>query len=100
MESLLPFDDMPAPLPAHQRQSLTSREAAFHAIKFAETQRDKIAAWFRWRGPLGGTQKEASRYTEVERPSMCARIRELEKANVIHKTATRRAGCFVYRVTA
>ena len=87
-----------SPRPAYQRGSVTSRRAADRAVAFAGSQRDRIQAWFTAQGTRGGTQKEASEALEIGRPSMCARVRELERDGVIVKAQRARGGCGVYVV--
>jgi hypothetical protein len=81
-----------------QSGSDTSRDAARKAQRFVSRQGWEVLAWFRDRGEVGGTQREASQALGIERSSMCARCNALEKVGNLVKTTERRGGCAVYTV--
>jgi hypothetical protein len=79
--------------------SPTSFEAALAAKKFVSRQGLEVYRWLVWRGPNGGTQKEAvDQVPGLSRPSACARFKALEDDKAIRKTSMRRAGCAAYVV--
>jgi hypothetical protein len=93
----MPYTDTTPSLP-FQSSSDTSRDAAIRMVPCAGRQSATVLGWFSLRGALGGTQKECSEQCGYGRPSVCARVRELELAGLLVKTSARRQGCVVYEV--
>lgn len=79
-----------------QAGSDTSHDAAVKASAFSGRQAANVYAFIRTSGSAGVTQREASDYLDIGRPSICARFRELEQAGRIVKTTARREGCACY----
>lgn len=82
-------------LPFHS-QSDTSRDAAVKAEKFVGKQGREVLDWFRSRGIVGATQREASEALGIARASMAARVHALEQQGKLRKTTARALGCFIY----
>jgi len=74
----------------------TSREAALAMQPFAETQRDRLEAFYRSRGLYGATDVEVEVLHGIRRQSCCARRNELLKLGRVVKTDQRRSHCAVY----
>lgn len=90
---------VPAPptLP-YQRTSRTSKAAAVQAVRFSQSQRSRILTWLTAQGEQGGTQIEARAALKLDAQSVCPRFWQLEKDEVIRKTAIDRGGATVYRL--
>jgi len=83
------------------RPVLTSQQAAEEAKIFAARQREQVFAFIKRQGRSGATQKEITEDLGIGRPSVCARVYELEgrwhglPARII-RTTMRREACGVY----
>lgn len=77
-------------------ESDTSRDAAVKAEKFVGKQGREVLEWFRSRGIVGATQREASEALGIARASMAARVHALEKQGQLWKTTARHQGCALY----
>ena len=81
-----------------QSESDTSKDAAQLAERFVGPQGERVYDVILRCGSCGVTQKELAVDLNMGRPSICARVRALELAGRVVKTARRRSGCCVYEV--
>jgi hypothetical protein len=88
----VPYVDSLTPELPFQSSSDTSHDAAVAAQDFVGKQGEVVYRWFVGKRS-GATQKEASDALGIARASMCARVRALEMAGRLVKTAARRDGC-------
>lgn len=82
---------MREPVPAFQRHSDTSRDAAVRIAKDAETLRQQVYAYIVSRGGHGATDEEGQAKLCMDGNTYRPRRRELETAGVVMDSGQRRA---------
>lgn len=86
------FTVLPERLPAFQRGSSTSKQAARKVAKRTPNQRAKVEAEIQACGSYGATRRELEVITGLLTQSLCGRISELKGEGSIYATARVRDG--------
>lgn len=95
MSDALTLFDVPPSLPAYQRHSPTSRDAAKALRKRAPKVREMVRLYVLSRGEKGATYKECMEALALCSGTICGRLNELKESGICVETATRRGKCAV-----